>query len=202
MILIHILKIDFVLFWDRLYHLKLASKGRAQIGTYLQHCLACRSPRNLSARLSPPTPGRCCDQSRLVPSGSWLVPLKIRNKNNTFRSGLIIAGWRAQVCEVLILLNISDFHYEPIFTIAEICWHFYLLYLFMKCNWHMSKSCACSLTDSVMLPFAVTMLNHSTLKCKVSITHQGTQRKLQPASVKESTTRQYKCSYECTSCMY
>lgn len=46
------------------------------LSAYLQRCLACRSPGNPWAPLSPPTPGRRCGRLRLGSSDSWPAPLQ------------------------------------------------------------------------------------------------------------------------------
>lgn len=67
----------------------------AWICTYLRGCSVCRSPRNLSAQLTPPTPARWFDLSPLEPSSSWRVQLltKNRKQNNWFEFFLYICFW-------------------------------------------------------------------------------------------------------------
>lgn len=52
----------------------------AWICTYLRGCSVCRSPRNLSAQLTPPTPARWFDLSPLELSSSWRVQLLTKNR--------------------------------------------------------------------------------------------------------------------------
>lgn len=85
---------------------------RLDVLPYLQCCLACRSPRNPWAPLSPPTPGRWWYRSRLGSSDSWRAPLKWQHVLNN--GAISTRGIIRNLCTSKLKkgYQISDAHHE------------------------------------------------------------------------------------------